>query len=140
MIERLRTPALAVAALGFVASVVVHVLGWAHVVPPGSQWVMWGLQAGLLFVWLPAALLAWRVVAGWKTERYLREYHLRPLLRAIPIALRIGVCVLAAYALVVPFLPAHNALWALAYGLRKGSAYWMFGYGAALALLWSVKK
>ena len=140
MIERLRTPTLAIAAVGFVASVVVHVLAWERIVPPASQTVMHVLQAGLLVAWFPAAVLAWRNIAGWKTDRYLRDFQVLPLVRAIPFEFRAGTCALAAYAIIVMFFPVRDALVALADMLREASAHWMFGYGAAVALLWSPKE
>ena len=49
------------AALGFVASVTCHVLGWLHVDPPGGQWVFM-LHVGWLALWFPLVIFANRTM------------------------------------------------------------------------------
>jgi len=123
-------PLAAIAALGFVASLACHVLGWLQVEPPGGKAVMF-LHVGFLVLWFPLVIYANRTMP----RRDLG--NMEHLLAEFPSWMRIVVGGLFGYAVlnfVYFFLctrqfPRHGVPFTLE--LRGFSGHWMLFYGIA---------
>jgi hypothetical protein len=125
------------AAAGFVASVVAHVLGTIGVdVPKDSP--VWGLHVGIFVVWIPAVLVSMRTSLFTRRKEFWKTA-----LKGCPPWVEKAGRVLFFYAIASffvfiagrPFwpLPATDQSWQL----RGFSGHWMIFYGAAFAILYS---
>jgi hypothetical protein len=121
-----------VAAVGLVASVAVHFLGWLHMELPGEKSVV-VLHIGFLLLWFPLVHYANKTIP--KGGRG----NLDHLMAELPPWLRIAIGCLFAYALLnfVYFIflarphPKHGVPFYLV--LRGFSGHWMLFYGMATA-------
>ena len=120
----------AVAAAGFLASLICHALAWLQIDPPLGHSVML-LHVGIFVVWLPLVLLANRTMP--KSGRG----NLEHLLAAVPKWVRIAVGVLFGYTILnfAYFMdctgqyPKHDVPFLVE--LRGFSGHWMMFYGMA---------
>ncbi|HEX4350517.1 MAG TPA: hypothetical protein VH251_09020 [Verrucomicrobiae bacterium] len=124
----------AIAAIGFVASVACHLMGWLHIQPPGGQWAFL-LHVGIFVVWIPLVISANRTMPKPNQGRGNLE-HLSALL---PKWVRIATGVLFGYA-ILDFLyfiyctsqyPKNGVPFYIE--LRGFSGHWMMFYGVATA-------
>lgn len=124
-------PFLALAAVGFVLSIVVHILSWADVALPES---LMALHVGIFIVWLPTILLATRL-----TREYKQKDFWKAALRGAPpwttkVAIGLGVYVfLHFFASLFFSVPSE----APAARFRIASGHWMIFYGLSAAVLYS---
>jgi hypothetical protein len=138
------TPFLALAAIGLVLSLIVHVSALAGLQQPLGP-AAWGLHVGVFVVWLPAILVCNRMTEGFK-----RKDQWNTALRGCPNWMRGLVYVFFLYAvlnflffmaqtLLVPPPPRDAAGDAAASPevFRGYSAYWMALYSSAAAILYS---
>jgi len=118
------------AATGFFASLLCHVLSWLPGAPPVPQ-AVFALHVGMFVVWIPLVIFATRSAP----DR--RRGNLEHLLAVLPEGARIAVYGLFGYALLnfVYFLyssrvyPRHHVPFQLE--LRGFSGHWMLFYGVA---------
>jgi hypothetical protein len=128
-------PFLALATVGFGASVAIHAAAWLGVPVPDRAMV---LHFGIFVVWIPAVLAQYPLV-----RHQDRKDVWRALLRGAPRSANTAVKVLFAYAVVnfgigllstAPKGPANGQA-----SLRLFSGHWMLFYGAAMAILYSAR-
>ena len=120
----------ALATVGFLASLVCHILGWLNISPPGGKSVF-VLHVGFLVLWFPLVLLAN------KTMPEGAKGNVEHLLAQFPKAVRRAVTVLFVYAILnfVYFMycasqyPKHDVPFYIE--LRGFSGHWMLFYGVA---------
>jgi hypothetical protein len=121
----------AIAAMGFLASVACHLLGWLHVEPPWGRSVF-VLHIGFLVLWFPLVIFANRTMP--KPGRANMEH----LLAELPKWVRIATSCLFAYALLnfayfsycTREYPKHGVPFSLE--LRGFSGHWLLFYGMAV--------
>jgi hypothetical protein len=120
-------PFLVLGAVGFVLSLVVHILSWAEVVLPES---LMALHIGIFIVWLPTILVATRL-----TREYKQKDFWKAALRGAPpwtikLAIGLGTYVFVHFfASMFLFLPVEK--------FRIASGHWMVFYGLSAAVLYS---
>ena len=140
----LLAPFIALAALGLILSLFVHVCSLVGVSTPLAEHA-WGLHIGIFVVWLPAVVAANRLVRNVKPRDYWRA-----VLRGCPPWLRGMVYVFFAYAM-VNFLLFLAATFAEPLAGSSGSGtppavfrgfsgHWMAFYSAALGILYSAMR
>lgn len=130
-------PFLALAAVGFVLSVVAHVASFTGMSLPGGDWTGW-LHPGIFVVWLPTVLVSYRIGQG---KRHAEFWKVA--LSGCPTWVRYAGYALVGYC-VVNFLffmvqAGANAA-AGSTQIRGFSGHWMLFYGAAFAVLYSVVR
>jgi len=119
-----------VAAVGFLASLGCHILGWLHIDPPWGKSVF-VLHVGFLLLWFPLVLFANRTMPKGAKN------NMDHLLAEFPRVVRRAVAALFAYALLnfVYFLyctsqyPKRDVPFHIE--LRGFSGHWMLFYGVA---------
>jgi hypothetical protein len=123
------------AAVGFAASLLVHLAAWARVAPPAAAW---GLHLGIFVVWLPTVLVAQGLTRDFKQ----REFWGAALRGAPPWAPR-ALKWLGGYAavnFVLFMLQAFGARPDDALQARGFSGHWLIFYGAAAGTLYSAAR
>ena len=121
-----------IAAIGLVASVACHIMGWLQIEPPWGKSVFF-LHIGIFVVWIPLVLSANRTMP--KSGRNNVDH----LLAELPKWARVTLGVLGAYVVMnfVYFIycthqyPKHGVPFSVE--LRGFSGHWMLFYGCALA-------
>src|SRR5882672_5432029 len=121
-----------VAAMGLLASIACHLMGWLHVEPPWGKSVFL-LHIGIFVVWIPLVLFANRTMP--KPGRG----NLEHLLAELPKWVRVATGGLFAYALLnfayfifcTRHYPKHGVPFSVE--LRGVSGHWMMFYGIAFA-------
>jgi hypothetical protein len=134
-------PFLALAALGFLASLAAHLLALAGSLPPGGMSVF-GLHVGIFVLWIPVVLLVLRV--NWVQPS---RGAWRNMLSGCPTWMRYVTAGLFVYA-IVNFFVAFTGVDAQRSGddalspavLRGFSGHWMLFYAIAFAVLYSVYR
>jgi hypothetical protein len=119
-----------IAAIGFLASIACHLMGWLHIEPPWGKSVF-VLHVGFLVLWFPLVIFANRTMP--RPGRGNFEH----LLAELPKSVRVGASCLLAYALCnfAYFIyctrqyPRHEVPFSLE--LRGFSGHWMLFYGMA---------
>jgi hypothetical protein len=126
-------PFMLLALLGFIASLIAHLFGYAGVEKPfGIN--PWPLHIGIFVVWLPAVIVAQRL-----SKEFPQKDLWKATLRGCPPWMRISLYVLFAYAFLSFFvfvvLGAPSGKESSA--VRGFSGHWLIFYYAAFAILYS---
>ncbi|MCW0460360.1 hypothetical protein NB717_001428 [Xanthomonas sacchari] len=133
-------PLLVLAALGFVLSLIVHVMALDGYVPPGGE-AVFAMHFGVFIVWLPTVLLFLRLNHTLKSRHSWKRS-----LAGSPRWMRYATYGLFAYAIVNFLIVAHltgdqpKAPGVTPTLLRGFSGHWMFFYGMAFSMLYSVYR
>lgn len=133
-------PLMVLAALGFVLSLIVHVMALAGYVPPGGE-AVFAMHFGVFIVWLPTVLLSLRLNHTLKSRHSWKRS-----LAGSPRWMRYATYGLFAYAVVNFLIVAHltgnqpKAPGVTPTLLRGFSGHWMFFYGMAFSMLYSVHR
>jgi hypothetical protein len=127
-------PLIALAALGFLASLTVHLSSLAGIANPFGD-AAWALHGGVFVVWLPTVLLAQRL-----TKHATRLNFWKVILRGCPHWMRLGAYVLFPYALVNFFATLALSEKGDVNDLRLFSGHWMIFYYVGGAVLWSAEN
>lgn len=139
--NRILAPFLAFAGLGFLASLVAHLMALAGVSPPGGAAVM-GLHIGVFAVWIPAVIVSIRSNLGQRNRLSWKQ-----LLSGCPPWMFYALMALFVYAFVNFFVAIEHAPAAksstralTSSTLRAFSGHWMLFYGAAFAIMLSAYR
>ena len=131
-------PFMALAAIGFLLSLTVHILALAGLLPPGGE-AVFGLHIGIFVVWLPAVLISIRLNRGQRMRRSWKQ-----MLAGCPDGMRYAVMGLFAYAFLNFFIAFSGEQPGRGHGsgispseLRGFSGHWMLFYGMAFCILFS---
>jgi len=131
-------PFMVLAGLGFLASLVAHLLALAGVLPPGGISVF-GLHIGVFVVWLPAVLVSIRLNQGQRTRASWKH-----ILAGCPTWMRYTAMGLFGYAFLNFFIAFGQTTAGQASGsdlspatIRGFSGHWMLFYGLAFSILFS---
>lgn len=129
-------PLLALAAMGFLCSVLVHIAALVGFVPPGGN-AVFALHVGIFVVWFPVVFLAMRISQG---QRGFKSWV--PLLSGCPVWFRGLLLALFAYTFLNFFLAFNGEVGhqqqsdALAPATLRGfSGHWMLFYAAGFGVL-----
>lgn len=133
--QALLTPLIALAALGLLASLTVHVSSLAGLTNPlGSA--AWVLHGGVFVVWLPTVMVAQRVM-----KHATQANFWKVILRGCPPWMRLGAYILFPYAMINFFVSvALIESGGEVNDLRLFSGHWMVFYYIAGAMLWSARS
>ena len=153
--RRILTPFLALSALGFIASAIVHILALAGLTLPIGDGVF-VLHVGIFAVWFPAVIAAMRLGRGADRGGWLAFGssfdRWKAMLAGCPDWMRYALVVLFVYAFANFFLGMRNLphgashKWVIsstsnaeapALTVRLFSGHWLVFYGAAFAILYS---
>jgi len=135
-------PFMALAGLGFLLSLAIHVIALVGRVPPGGEAVM-AMHFGVFVVWLPAMLVSMRLNQGQPRRGWRGWNTWRNMLAGCPTWMKYGAYGLFAYAFLNFFLAfggkTENPSGGIAdpLTLRGFSGHWMLFYGLAFAILFS---
>ncbi|QBB71518.1 hypothetical protein ELE36_14780 [Pseudolysobacter antarcticus] len=134
-------PFMALAAIGFLMSLTVHILALAGTLPPGGE-AVFGLHIGIFVVWLPAVLVSIRLNRGQRTRSSWKQ-----MLAGCPNWMRYAVMGLFAYAFLNFFIAFSGQEHSRGHGsgistaeLRGFSGHWMLFYGMAFCILFSALR
>ena len=120
-----------VAACGFVASLVVHLIAWTGLEPPFGE-AVFVLHAGIFVVWLPAVLMTQKLVRGAP-----RRDFWKAALRGCPQWMRTGLYILFPYVFVNFFAGMLLGVEEQGTPYRMFSGHWLLFYFAGMAMLTS---
>jgi len=134
-------PFITIAAVGFVLSLVTHLMALCGLTPPGGG-LVWGLHIGIFAVWIPTVIIGNRRIPGGVCNR-----SWKAMLSGCPLWMRRAVQLIFIYAIVnfilfmittigqpKPVGPAPASV------LRGFSGHWMAFYCAAFSTLYSAVK
>lgn len=136
--QLLLLPVIWLAVVGFVASVLVHVLALTGVPSPFGSATWWYLSGGVIVVWIPALLVQERLSGN---DR--RADFIKTVLRGCPAWIRNGAYIVGAYGLAnfllfvfqaIPY-PKNAVPEVIIY--RGVSGHWMVFYYMGAAVLYS---
>lgn len=134
-------PFMALAALGLLLSIGVHVASLLGLQIPGGE-LVWGLHLGIFVVWIPAVLVANRVTQGRPQIAYWKI-----VLSGCPLWMRYAGYVLFAYAIAnfIWFMTLgepqpHHGNGGEAVAIHGFSGHWLLFYGAAFAIFYSAYR
>jgi hypothetical protein len=124
-------PFLMLAAIGFVLSVISHVLAWLSIAnPAGDQ--QWALHLGIFFVWTPAIFASVQLAR----DAPQRDFW-KAVLRGCPPTLRRAINFTVGYAVLNFVIFALNGADSTEERVRGFSGHWMVFYLVAFAIMYS---
>lgn len=135
-------PFMALAALGFLVSLAVHIVALAGHLPPGGERIF-VMHAGIFVIWFPAIIVSMRLnYAQRGRSRWSGWSSWKQMLGGCPPWMTYATYALFAYAFLNFFLATGRSGHGSSFGLdsqtlRAFSGHWMLFYGLGFTILYS---